>query len=111
MNPVKTWSLSLIVVAAAVAAACAPAAFAAPAAHEHDAAAPTQLHLDQGRKWASDAALRQGMGNVRALVAPQVPEAHAGTMTAAQYAALAAKVEVEVGRIVANCKLPPRRAA
>lgn len=107
MNPVRTWSLSLLVAVAAVAAACAPAAFAAPAAHAHDASMPAQLHLDQGRKWASDAALRQGMANVRALVAPQVPEAHAGTMTAAQYAALAAKVEVEVGRIVSNCKLPP----
>ena len=111
MNTARTWTLSLVVAAAAFAAACAPAAFAAPAAHAHDGAAPAQLHLDQGRKWAGDAPLRPGMANVRALVAPQVPKAHAGTMTPAQYAALAAKVEVEVGRIVANCKLPPEADA
>jgi hypothetical protein len=111
MNTVKSWTLSLIVAAAAVAAACAPAAMAAPAAHAHDEATPAQLHLDHGRKWATDAPLRQGMGKVRALVAPKVPLAHAGKMDPAQYAALASAVEVQVGYIVANCKLPPEADA
>lgn len=111
MKPVKTWTLSLIVAAAAVAAACGPvvaaAAPAAPAAHAHDEAAPAQLRLDHGRKWATDAPLRQGMATIRAGVAEALPRAHAGTMGADQYAALAANMEAEVGRIVANCKLPP----
>lgn len=115
MKRVNAWSLSLIVSAAAFAAACAPAAMAAganpPAAHAHDGAHPTKLQLDHGRKWATDKPLREGMGRIRALVAPKLPAAHKGTMSSAEYAALAGKVEVEVGNIVANCKLPPEADA
>lgn len=115
MNRVNAWSLSLIVSAAAVAAACAPAAMAAganpPAAHAHDAAHPAKLQLDHGRKWATDKPLREGMTRIRGLVAPKLSAAHKGTMSPAEYAALASKVEVEVGNIVANCKLPPEADA
>lgn len=76
--------------------------------HGHDAAAPAKLSLDQGRKWATDAPLRTGMDRIRALVEPQLAAAHAGKLSPAQYAALASKVEVEVGGIVANCKLEPK---
>jgi hypothetical protein len=110
------WALSLAVVAAALAAACTPVAMAAtPAApagaHAHDGAHGTKLRLDHGRKWATDAPLREGMTRIRALVAPQVAGTHGGTIGAAEYAALAAKVEVEVGNIVTNCKLPPEADA
>jgi hypothetical protein len=108
------WTLSLIVAAAALAAAAAPAVLAAgapAAAHAHDEAQGATLKLDHGRKWASDAPLRDGMGRIRALVAPKVKGAHAGTMGTAEYAALAGQVEVEVGKIVANCKLPPEADA
>jgi hypothetical protein len=107
------WSLFIIVSAAAFAAACAPAAHAAapapdvPAAHAHDSAHAPGLHLNQGRKWATDVALREGMTNIRALVAPAVH----GTMGKAEYAALASRVEMEVGNIVANCKLAPEADA
>jgi hypothetical protein len=109
------WALSLAVAAAALAAACTPVAMAAPAApaaaHAHDGAHDTKLRLDHGRKWATDAPLREGMTRIKGLVAPRMDAAHAGTMGAAEYAALAAKVEVEVGNIVANCKLPPEADA
>jgi len=108
------WTLSLIVAAAALAAAAAPAALAAgapPAAHAHDGAPGATVKLDHGRKWASDAPLRDGMGRIRGLVAPKVAGAHAGTMGTAEYAALAGQVEVEAGKIVANCKLPPEADA
>lgn len=112
MNTLKTWTLSAIVAAAAVAAACGPVAVAAaPAVHSHDEAAGAQLQLDQGRKWATDAPLRKGMAQVRSDAAAALPRVHAGTMSPEQYAALAAKVEGEVGRIVANCKLPPQADA
>ena len=115
MNRVQPWTLSLIVTAAAIAAACAPGAMAASAApaaaHAHDGAPAAKTRLDHGRKWASDAPLREGMTRIRALVAPELPRAHAGTMAPAEYAALAAKVEVQVGNIVANCKLPPEADA
>lgn len=76
--------------------------------HGHDATAPAKLSLDQGRKWATDAPLRKGMDRIRAIVEPQLAAAHAGKLSPAQYAALASKVEVEVGGIVANCKLEPK---
>lgn len=110
MNRVNARSLSLILASALLAAAGAPAALAAPGApatHAHDDAHPAKLRLDQGRKWGTDKPLRDGMVRVRALVAPQVAAVHGGTMGAAGYAALAGKVEVEMGNIVATCKLPP----
>lgn len=120
MNALKPWSLSLLVVAAAFAAACTPVAWAAPpahatpahATHAHDeAGAAPKPRLDHGRKWATDAPLRDGMMRIRALVAPRVPAAHAGTIAPEDYAALAAKLDIEVAGIVANCKLPPQADA
>lgn len=112
MTRAKPWITSLLVTAAAVLAACGPAAMAAtPAAdahaHEQPAAGHPTLRLDHGRKWATDAPLRQGMTRIRALVAPQLDAAHAGRMAPADYAALAKKIDGEVAGIVADCKLPP----
>ncbi|MBC5785374.1 hypothetical protein H8N03_20675 [Ramlibacter sp. USB13] len=92
-------------------AACAPAAFAAtPAsgAHAHEQAAGSPaLRLDHGRKWATDAPLRQGMARIRGLVAPQLAAAHGGRLEPADYAALATKIDAEVAAIVKDCRLPP----
>lgn len=114
MNRFNAWSLSLVLSTLAVAAAAAPATGTAagpPAAHAHDEAHPSALRLNQGRKWGTDPALREGMGHIRTLVAPRVAAAHGGTMGAAEYAALAGKVEVQVAHIVSNCKLPPEADA
>lgn len=81
------------------------------AAHSHDAATPHKLTLNQGHKWATDEALRNGMGRIRGLVEPRLGDAHAGKLTAAQYRELATQVETEVGGIVANCKLEPKADA
>ena len=89
----------------------APAVAAPAAAHDHGAAAPSRLALNQGRKWATDAPLRAGMGRIRALVEPQLGAAHASKLTPVQYVALAGQVEREVGGIVANCKLEPKADA
>lgn len=110
MNALKSLTLSLLVTAGAIAAACAPAAMAAES-HSHGAAAPAKLRLDHGRKWGTDAPLREGMTRIRTMTAAQVAATHAGKATPEQYAALAAGVELEVGRIVANCKLPPEADA
>jgi len=79
--------------------------------HSHEANAPAKLSLNQGRKWATDAPLRDGMSRIRTLVEPQLAAAHAGKLSPAQYAALAGQVETEVGGIVANCKLEPKADA
>jgi len=81
-------------------------AFAGPAAygqagHEHGHAADeAQLVLNQGKKWPTDAPLRQGMENIRTALG--------GGM---KYGALATKVSTEVAGIVQNCKLEPEADA
>jgi hypothetical protein len=81
-------------------------AFGAPlaygqAAHEHGhAAGEAKLVLNQGKKWPTDAPLRQGMENIRAALG--------GGM---KYGALAKKVNAEVAGIVQNCKLEPEADA
>lgn len=106
-------ALGLLLAAAAftpMAMSAQPAA-ATEHAHGHEEAGTATLRLDNGRKWGTDAPLRAGMTHIKELVAAQLPAAHAGRMSAAQYAALAGKVEVEVGHIVANCKLEPQADA
>jgi hypothetical protein len=81
-------------------------AFAAPVAHGqagHDhghAAGEAKLVLNQGKKWPTDAPLRQGMENIRAALG--------GGM---KYQALANRVNAEVAGIVQNCKLEPEADA
>ena len=76
-------------------------------AHTHAADAPAKLALDHGKKWATDAPLRQRMGEIRALLAAQIGPIHDGRLSAAEYAALGAAIEQKVANIVAECKLPP----
>lgn len=77
--------------------------------HEHDAsaAAVAQLQLDGGKRWPTDASLRQGMAGIHAAFQADHAAIHAGTATHAQYDALAGRIESQVTSIVANCKLPP----
>ena len=104
-------SLTVAVAAVAMAAALSAPALAQTATHDHGAAAPHKLTLNQGRKWTTDEPLRAGMGRIRGLVEPQLGAAHAGKLTSAQYRELATQVETEVGGIVANCKLEPKADA
>lgn len=75
--------------------------------HEHGAAAAT-LQLNAGQKWETDAALRQGMGNIRQAMAGSLHAIHENRLSKNGYAGLAKKVENEIGNIVANCKLEPK---
>ncbi|HSB24658.1 MAG TPA: hypothetical protein VLE94_16280 [Burkholderiaceae bacterium] len=109
MNIVK-WT-GLIATLAVAAVALNLPALAQTSTHEHNAAAPHQLALNQGRKWATDEPLRAGMDRIRSLVEPQLGPAHAGKLTPAQYRELATQVETEIGGIVANCKLEPKADA
>ena len=63
--------------------------------HHHHGTEGAKLVLNQGKKWQTDAPLRQGMSNIRAAVA-------SGTKPQA----LAGRVNAEVAYIVQNCKLP-----
>ena len=106
------WTLlTTAVAAAAMVAAISAPALAQTATHDHSAATPHKLTLNQGRKWATDEPLRVGMGRIRGLVEPQLGAAHAGKLTPGQYREVATQVETEVGGIVANCKLEPKADA
>lgn len=72
--------------------------------HEH-AASPATLQLNAGKKWETDAALRQSMGSIRQTMAGALHDIHENRLSAKGYGQLAHKVEDEVGKIVANCKL------
>jgi hypothetical protein len=95
------WAILLILMAPL--AALQPAALAQ---HQHEGGGHT-LELDQGKKWSTDAPLRQGMSAIRDAVAADHHAIHGGDETAAQYAALAAKIDAQIAHIVTNCKLPP----
>ncbi|WP_372529160.1 hypothetical protein [Piscinibacter sp.] len=111
MTTFNRYKITAAVAAVAFAAALAGPALAQTATHSHDAATPHKLSLDQGRKWATDEALRNGMSRIRGLVEPRMSDVHGGKLDAAQYRGLAAQVETEVGTIVANCKLEPKADA
>ncbi len=111
MKTIKRNRIVAAVMAAALAATLAGPALAQTAAHSHDGAQPHTLSLNQGRKWATDEHLRDGMVRIRNLVEPRLGAAHAGKLTTVQYRQLATQVETEVGTIVANCKLDPEADA
>jgi hypothetical protein len=80
----------------------------AAAGHDHGhqhGAAPAKLQLNAGKKWETDAPLRQSMGNIRQAMADALHAIHDNKLSSQGYAALAKKVEDEVGQMVANCQL------
>lgn len=75
------------------------------AEHAHEGHGAAELTLNDGKKWTTDESLRKGMGNIRAAMAKSLHPIHEGKLSAAEYDALARKLEGEVGYIVANCRL------
>ncbi|WBY00353.1 hypothetical protein PE066_12810 [Ramlibacter tataouinensis] len=82
-------------------------ALAAGEAHDHGHASAADKPLPAGKRWATDAALRQGMTEIRHALEPQLGAIHDNKLAPEQYQAIAAKAEQQVAYIVANCKLPP----
>lgn len=97
---------TLLALLCAAAALTGSAALAAEHAH-HGHEAPARLTLDQGRKWATDEPLRQGMGRMREAAARDLPAIHADKAKPRQYRDLAGSVRKEVAYMVANCHLAP----
>ena len=80
--------------------------------HAHDGAAPAHsITLDHGRKWTTDAPLREGMSGIRDALAQKHEALRKGTLDDAGYAQLGDAIEKNVASIVANCKLPPEADA
>lgn len=81
--------------------------------HQPGQSAPAthQLKMNQGKKWATDEALRKGMTEIRGLIDAQLPAIKKGRLKPEDYAALGSKVQGQVGYIVQNCKLDPQADA
>jgi hypothetical protein len=81
------------------------------AAHDHDhehgasSGAPSALALNQGRKWPTDASLRQGMGRIRDVMEVAMPTIYAGKADSAQFEIRAKQVNEQIAFMVQNCKL------
>lgn len=87
-----------------------PAAVAVEHAPAHgDHAGAGGLHLNQGQRWATNAALRQGMGRIR-----DAATAHADAgrpMTAAEATRLAEAIRKQADYLVTHCVLAPEADA
>ena len=77
----------------------------------HDSGGAAQLTLNNDKKWATDANLRQGMSRIRDALAAELPAIHAGKATAKQYQALAQKANDQIAFMVKNCKLDEKADA
>ena len=83
------------------------------APHSHDHAAPdsttattaTGLHLNAGKKWPTDAPLRQAMQGLADAYLAVLHDIHMNRLPAAGYADLAKRTESAVADMVAQCKL------
>jgi hypothetical protein len=95
----------------AVAAGFAMSVQAAEASDHDHGQATTVLTLNAGKKWQTDAPLREGMTSIRSAVQQALPAVHAGTFSDAAYAKLGETVEGQIGYIVQNCKLDPEADA
>lgn len=79
--------------------------------HHHHAQTPAKLSLDNGKKWATDDALREGMKATRDLLAGSLDPIHHGKMSRAGYEELAGKIDERIAAVVANCKLDAKADA
>jgi len=73
--------------------------------HSHHGAESAQLTLNNGKKWATDDNLRQGMTSIRDALAAELPAIHGGKESAQQYRDLAKKVDDQIAFMVKSCKL------
>lgn len=79
--------------------------------HAHGDHAQAGLTLNQGEKWPSDAALREGMQRINEVVTRHEQAFHQGVLTRDQAKQLAGHIEEQVAFLIANCKLVPQADA
>lgn len=88
-----------------------PVAAMSATGHDHGSADTHKLQLNAGKKWETDAPLRQAMTAIRQSATQILPAAHAGKATAADYDAFGRAISAQVTYMVENCKLPPQADA
>ena len=109
-------SPAYLVIAAALAlplGTTAGTALAADAAHNHSHSHEVHgtMELNQGQKWETDAALRQGMGALHQIVSTGLDGAHANALAADDYKKMSCEIMTQFTYIVENCELEPEADA
>lgn len=79
--------------------------------HGESGAAVQKLQLNAGKKWATDAALRQAMDEINQAMAKALPLIHRNHFSDADYAALAATINQSVAYAIEHCKLDAKADA
>jgi hypothetical protein len=103
--------LTLLVASACLVLLTAIPAIAKDSAHQHNDHAAKKLSLDEGKKWQSDAPLRQGMQSINDAVIDAVPAFHQDKLTRSDAKQLAELINKQVQYLVQNCKLSPQADA
>ena len=83
------------------------AAESAAHSHSHGNVEPTKLHLNAGKKWATDEPLRQAMNDINQAMAKAIPAIHKNQYGNDDYQALATTISEKVTYAIQNCKLEP----
>jgi len=79
--------------------------------HSHHGEVPKKVELNAGKKWVTDAPLRQAMSAIRSSVTSTMETVHGGKATDASFDKMAIEVAAQVSYIVQNCKLDPKADA
>lgn len=98
---------ALLVAAGAGGLLAAPTWAQGTAAHEHHHASGAAKPLPPGKRWPTDAPLRQGMDKIRGAIEPRIAAINQDELQPAQYKAIADQAQAQVAYIVSNCKLKP----
>ena len=109
----RNFLLQLAAVAFIVTAVPGQAVQAAEDHHHHgeSGTAVQKLQLNAGKKWATDAALRQSMDGINQAMATALPLIHKDRFGDSDYAALATTINQKVGYAIEHCKLEPKADA
>ena len=79
--------------------------------HQHESDTASEPGLNNGKKWQTDAPLRQGMQSINEEVLKVVPAFHDNSLTKQEAKKLARYINEQVSYIVNNCKLEPEADA
>lgn len=79
--------------------------------HGESGTAVQKLQLNAGKKWATDAALRQSMDEINQAMAKALPLIHKDRFGDSDYAALATTINQKVGYAIEHCKLEAKADA
>lgn len=103
--------ISALVLALAGAGAIALLHLHSPAEHGHGQHGISELVLNDGKRWATDVPLRQGLERIRDAVAPVVAATAARSLTKDEATAFSGVIKDQVQYLAENCKLEPKADA